>query len=636
MAEEKWFFPTVTGKVQYGMAAYGMESFKDNPMRSLAREICQNSLDNRLNVEEAVEVVFETYDINTNDILGMDYLKTAFKLAYDSACKQGSEEGQIIFSSAIKASKKDQVECLVIRDYKTTGLTGSDAESGTPFTGLIYQVGSSPKNGDAGGSKGLGKMAAFIASSFSTVFYSTYDKDGLQAGIGVSRLATFNMGEGPKALGTGFFGIDGNPVHHQLLPPGCKERTRDETGTDVIIPGFIGEKKWKETMMFSVIDGFFYSINKGSLTVKIDDIDITKKTLSVILEKYAGKFPEKADLYFKVLTDDTGAAKDFVMPVDGYGEFRLRLMIDPVFKKLRKVACIRSTGMKIQKIDGIDGSVPFAGVLYVEGKTLNELMRSSENPEHTKWEPNRAKTPEDKKLVREINQNLFSFIRKCLFDMRMVENQNATDLDLGMYLAEADGMDEKKEEGLSDNVTSVTLSRVRVADTPSESPEEGKEEGIQAEDDPNGNNKQTAVTGGGGGNNEGGGGDRLGFGGEGEGGVPAYEEVQPGTGDKTLVKIPASRTRFICKDKDKGVYRLVYVPKISATDVSIQLYLSAESQNYDAQILSAKSDKFPKLAVENNSIKNVSFTAGQPFVVEVGIDHSDYCSLEVKASGYTS
>ena len=636
MADEKWFFPTVEGKINYGMAAYGSESFKDNPMRSLAREICQNSLDNRLNDKDPVEVVFEIVDINVDDIPGMDRLKEVFDLAYDSAVVQNSEEGQDFFKAAKEEAKKSQFKCLVIRDFKTTGLTGSDKSDGTPFNGLVYNVGASNKSGDAGGSKGLGKMAAFIASSFSTVFYSTYADDGLQAAIGVSRLATFTQEDGKSALGTGYYGINGDPMPRQLLPASCKERTREETGTDVIIPGFVGDKKWKRTMLFSVIDGFFYAINRGNLVVKIDDIIINKKTLPDLMKTYSKKFPESADLYYRVLIEESEAAKDFKMDVPGYGTFHLKLMIDPVFQRLRKVACIRSTGMKIQKIDGISSTTPFAGILYVDGKELNILMRSSENPEHTKWLASRPKTKEDKELVEKILSDLFTFISDSLNAMRMIESSQATDLSLGMYLSEAEGQEGEKQEVISDKVTAVTLSRVRVADAPAESKEESEEEALVAVDDPNGNFRETTITGGGGGENQGGGGDQPGHGGAGEGGIPAYEEVEAGKGDKNLVKIPASRTRLICKDKKKGVYRLVYVPKLSATGVSLSLFLSAEAENYDAQIVSAKSDKFPHMTFKDNKIENISFTAGEPFVVEVGIDQSDYCSLEVKASGYTS
>ena len=41
----KWYFPSTGGGRKAGLNDSGIETFKDKPIRSLAREICQNSLD---------------------------------------------------------------------------------------------------------------------------------------------------------------------------------------------------------------------------------------------------------------------------------------------------------------------------------------------------------------------------------------------------------------------------------------------------------------------------------------------------------------------------------------------------------------------------------------------------------------
>ena len=41
----KWHFPSTGGGRKAGLNDSGIETFKDKPIRSLAREICQNSLD---------------------------------------------------------------------------------------------------------------------------------------------------------------------------------------------------------------------------------------------------------------------------------------------------------------------------------------------------------------------------------------------------------------------------------------------------------------------------------------------------------------------------------------------------------------------------------------------------------------
>lgn len=63
------------------------------------------------------------------------------------------------------------------------------------------------------------------------------------------------------------------------------------------------------------------------------------------------------------------------------GKVTLRLMIQPDFH--RRVAMVRRTGMKIMDKGNINGLIPFAGVLYIEGDKLNEYLRTLENPQHT-------------------------------------------------------------------------------------------------------------------------------------------------------------------------------------------------------------------------------------------------------------
>lgn len=52
--ENKWIFPFSNDDIIYGIADSGIEFFKGTPMKSLAREICQNSLDANLCDSEVV------------------------------------------------------------------------------------------------------------------------------------------------------------------------------------------------------------------------------------------------------------------------------------------------------------------------------------------------------------------------------------------------------------------------------------------------------------------------------------------------------------------------------------------------------------------------------------------------------
>ena len=59
--EGKWIFPSTGGGERQGLNNTGIEQFKDNPIKSLAREICQNSLDAAEHYPVTVE--FKTFEI---------------------------------------------------------------------------------------------------------------------------------------------------------------------------------------------------------------------------------------------------------------------------------------------------------------------------------------------------------------------------------------------------------------------------------------------------------------------------------------------------------------------------------------------------------------------------------------------
>ena len=90
------------------------------------------------------------------------------------------------------------------------------------------------------------------------------------------------------------------------------------------------------------------------------------------------------------------------------GSIRLGLLIEKDMH--RKVAMIRRV-MKILDRDRISGYIPFAGVMFLEGKKLNDALKKMENIEHTDWQPARTQTPV---LSTQIVKSLNDFIKDCL------------------------------------------------------------------------------------------------------------------------------------------------------------------------------------------------------------------------------
>lgn len=71
----KWNFPSNNHSQTIGIADSGVETFKGTPIKSLAREICQNSLDARLDNSQPARIEFETFEIDPKTIPDAGNLK---------------------------------------------------------------------------------------------------------------------------------------------------------------------------------------------------------------------------------------------------------------------------------------------------------------------------------------------------------------------------------------------------------------------------------------------------------------------------------------------------------------------------------------------------------------------------------
>lgn len=623
-----WNFPSNNYGQIFGIADSGVETFNGTPMKSLAREICQNSIDANLTANEPTRIQFKTFEIAPTDIPGFSALKDAFDRSLVFWSKQQSKKAKAFFNNAIIASKQTKIRCLRISDYNTTGLLGSDEEYNSPWCNLTKSQGASDKSGSNGGSFGIGKFAPYACSSFRTVFYSTLDSTGIEAYQGVARLTSFKNAKDEITQGTGFYGDKRNsPVKNQYsLDPNYQVRTSGNSGTDLYIIGFTGDTDWEHKMVASILDGFLYAIYSDKLTVEVEDIIINKEKLPDLMASHKQYFEENADEYYKTLIADKKLSPLYEEVIDTLGKVSLRLMIQPDYH--RRVAMVRKTGMKIMDKGNINGLIPFAGVLFIEGDDLNKFLRELENPQHTKWEIERA---ENKSKAKRILGLLTRFIKDCLDKLKNDDIEEALDPSVGEYLAAEEPEDdasEDKGENVNDTIRDIQVKTVTRSTKPEDMGQAGS--GTTEIDDENGEIIVDDVPGDGGRSGDGKGGHGTGGGGHGNGN---------GGGDtptehrKSFVATVATKTRVMCTNKSNGEYRISIKPSISATNGFVDLFMSAESQNYNAEILSATCSGQPDIQFEGNRIKNISFTENTSLQITVVINYHDYCSMEVKAYG---
>lgn len=614
---QMWRFPSNDYGENKGINDSGVAMFRGTPLKSLAREICQNSLDAA--VDDKIVVEFNKFVVPSESIPGKDDLADSFSRCIEFWSSQKAKATKDFFTCAINEISKDDVSILRISDFNTTGLTGSRELINTDWTNLTKSSGASDKRGTAGGSFGIGKYAPFACSYFSTVFYSTYDINEEKACQGVARLVTFTRQDSQNTQGTGYYGEEKNtPVYEELHldPTFC--RSEKQYGTDIFIIGYkYDSDDWQKELIISVLDGFLGAIFNEKLEVKIGDITINKDCLGDIIDEYRDDLTGYTSLYYSVLTSaETVWYTDNFL---GLGEIRLGILIGE-HESSNKISMIRKTGMKIMDKDRLPGHVPYMGVMFINGDDINQRLRLIENPEHTRWEPERSNNPtKERELLRALNE----YIKDRIEELINTGEDDALDAaGVGKYLPdESDDNSEKAyEETVSDKVVDVEV-KTSVPKSTSASNEEGS-------DDSDSDDTETGAI-------------------EGEGDVdhwphpggttdnPSSRPPEHGKPfDGGLQKVPTKKTIksdkvvCLCVDKPKGKYMLKLSPDSDGKDGVIEVYLSAETQKYPAPLKSV-SIIGGQAEFSENKIKGVVFEKGKELRLSIEIDFHDYCSMEV-------
>ena len=161
---QSWNFPSNNHGQIVGIADSGVETFKGTPIKSLAREICQNSLDACANSELPVEIEFHTFKISPQDIPDFNSLKEALMASMEFWEIQKNDKARLFFKKALRSINSSEITCLRISDFNTSGLLGSHEEYNSPWCNLTKSSGASDKSGTHGGSFGIGKFAPFACS----------------------------------------------------------------------------------------------------------------------------------------------------------------------------------------------------------------------------------------------------------------------------------------------------------------------------------------------------------------------------------------------------------------------------------------------------------------------------------------
>lgn len=460
--DNKWNFPNNGGGQIRGIADAGIETFEGSGLKSISREICQNSLDASVNnFETPVKIEFKRYTISSSDIPGYEDYRTKIIKSLEYWTNSNSKTTIDYLNNALEKINSDESFVLRISDFNTTGLKEPYNNGCEGWNALVKIDGGATKSGDKGGSFGIGKNATFCNSYYRLVFYRTKNSEHEKAAQGISRFISFpeNINDINNTMTTGI-GYYGNP--HGNLPVENIEALddlyiRDEIGTDVFIYGFINQYDWDSEIVCEVLENFLMSIYRSQLNVIVGDNFINSQTLSKYIKRYGLKLKQTSS-YYKVLTclDTEVYEKNF----HNMGTLKLRVLISPDEKLNRKVLVTRNLGMKLFDLGNISRSISFSGILEMEGKVLNEYFREMETPAHDKWNPKLYK--KNPKEAKKYLDELKNWIREIVLEL----GEYTSDEEIGVKglggvlqkeLSSSKEKDDKNKETLIDTIEKFVL-----------------------------------------------------------------------------------------------------------------------------------------------------------------------------------
>lgn len=622
----KWTFAQNNGGEECGFHHAGVETFKGNLERYLAREVIQNSLDARANPKKPVSVKFERLSLKVSDIPDADGLAETFRLC--AKYWPQDAKAKAFFKRAEKLLKAPVITALRIGDSNTTGVLGGDRDKEQNWYNLIRCSGSSSKWAGEGGSFGIGKNAPFAASQMRTVLYSTFNSDKEHVFQGVARLVTHERG-GKTAQPTGFVGrVDGYSLRDRSKIPA--KFLRSEQGTDLIILGYEAGADWSRELIYSVLENFWPAIHFGDLEVVVGDTTITKENLQEQLAARSGDEDFTGHLYYRAFTD--AEAKSFTKKLPTLKNATVCLLTgQPDLPK--RVAMVRKTGMIIE-LKRFNSVVPYCGVFLCRNDDGNRVLREMEPPRHDVWDPNHP----EKNAHRKTADEFAGFIRDCIKELAPADTEKVLSIpELSQFLPDDEDSPEEGFEGEPNEKLGKSEGFER---KPEERQIDGRKMGRNRPTQPDSGQPgegemETEETGPGGGSGGGGGGDRdgEGGGGGGQGGEgDSKEKKGKGGGAGAKPSIPI-RFRAFPLDLSSGRY-LVSVKPEKHTVKGALLSLSAVGDDSTApiDIATAKMASGNMLDVASLGLVGpVSFPAKEPLRIEVTLREPLRLAMEVAA-----
>lgn len=621
MAKPAFEFLPNAGDEQEGLGDAGIETFRDAPYGSCAREAGQNSRDANLDNDKPVRITFDVLSIPAKEIPSIDTLSSVIDSCFEQV---SSEKERDFFDNARLTINKPNLSILRIADFNTKGLLGPPSTRHSPFNALLKGSGVSIKDSEtSGGSFGIGKNASFAVSDLQTVLYSTIyqceeDESLKFAAQGKVKLISHSDLKGKQYKATGYWGGESfQAVTEKYSVPEWMQR--DSRGTSIFSLGFRYANDWAERMASSLLTNFFAAVHDKTMVFEVDSgkININSNTIENMLSDESMLKAAEAsgarsglefarELYRCIVSANASVT---ILDVPGLGRMRVRILVDKGLP--RRIGFIRN-GMLItdnlryfdRPLARFQNSRDFVAVVEPIDDAASKLLKSLENPAHDAFSAERINDGAKRGVAVKALRKLGDLLRQTIKDVTGIQSQSSVILDeLGEYFTgESRGGESSSSTGENDPENYRYSARRK-------------------------NNKERA-----GGNGEAGEGQQNGGGnggrsrtqerGEGKGQGDGKKES---FGHDTLIDLKDVRNR-IETSKSNGTLRRVFF----SADVSgeVKLDISAVGLNSSVNLVVSSVD----IGVVSGGGVIVDVSSGQRCSILVSFDEPYEGPIEVRAS----
>lgn len=426
-----WKFQKNEDGTSVGWNDPGLQHFRVDRIKNLAKETIQNSTDNPGEGNEPIKVVYSLEEYNRNEIPGIESLAQAIE---DCLANMGGEtkSSKREIQSAIRYVKAKKVKVLTISDYGTSGM-------GDKFYTFLKTMGASDDDPSRVGSHGMGKNAPLATSALRTIIVSSIWKNEESGNLedavqGRTVLMGRKTSDGLTYKNEGFWGKGFAPVDADQHDYPWINREPQNIGTSIHVIGFQSNNShWASELIAAAITTYFASFAEGKLILEINYKDrsyvVDKDSISDWFQKQWSEILvleedqialKNAYLYYSLLIapEDERIVREF--EISNLGKCRLTMRISENEELPRKI-CVLRNGINItDSLSSFYKHPPqslmdFVGIFECLTKDGRDLIRRMEPPNHNEIKVQQLAIDDQKMglaVLKELGKTLKTLVKE--------------------------------------------------------------------------------------------------------------------------------------------------------------------------------------------------------------------------------